>query len=69
MEFGSMDDTKGQADTSAYSDLSSRSPRGAIPFPRWVPTEIRQAAMNLSKEEACLQLGDWNTLYLRSDIE
>jgi len=41
----------------------------AIPFPRWVPSEVRQAARNLSKEEACLQLGSWITLYLRGDGE
>jgi hypothetical protein len=41
----------------------------AVPFPRWVPPEVRHAAQNLSKEEARLQLGDWITLYLRRGIE
>jgi len=36
-----------------------------IPFPRWVPPEVRQAAENISEEEAHLQLGDWIKLYLR----
>jgi len=36
-----------------------------IPFPRWVPPEVRQAAENISEEEAHLQLGDWISLYLR----
>ena len=29
-----------------------------IPFPRWVPPEVRQAAENISEEEAHLQLGE-----------
>ena len=41
----------------------------AVPFPRWVPPEVRKAAKNLSKEQACLQLGDWIALYLRRDTE
>jgi len=41
----------------------------AVPFPRWVPSEVREAAKNLSKEEACLQLGEWIALYLRKDTE
>jgi len=36
-----------------------------IPFPRWVPLEVRQAAENIPEEEAHLQLGDWIRLYLR----
>ena len=45
------------------------SPSGAhrvrtILFPRWVPTDIRRAAKNLSEKEACLQLGDWIKPYL-----
>jgi hypothetical protein len=36
-----------------------------IPFPRWVPPEVRQAAKNISAEQAHLQLGDWIRLYLR----
>jgi hypothetical protein len=36
-----------------------------IPFPRWVPPEVRQAAENISEEEAHLQLGDWIKPYLR----
>lgn len=36
-----------------------------IPFPRWVPTQVRRAAKNISEEEACLQLGDWIKPYLR----
>ena len=36
-----------------------------IPFPRWVPPEVRQAAKSISEEEAHLQLGDWIRLYLR----
>ena len=35
-----------------------------IPFPRWVPPDVRQAAENISEEEARLQLGDWIRLYL-----
>jgi len=31
----------------------------AIPFPRWVPQDIRQAAKNISLEAARLQLGEW----------
>ena len=34
-----------------------------IRFPRWVPPEVRQAAENISEEEAHLQLGDWIRLY------
>ena len=37
----------------------------AIPFPRWVPPEVRQAAENISEEEALRQLGDWVRVYLR----
>jgi len=36
-----------------------------ISFPRWVPPEVRQAARNISEEEARLQLGDWIKLCLR----
>jgi hypothetical protein len=36
-----------------------------IPFPRWVPPEIRRAAKRLSEEQAHLQMGDWIRLYLR----
>jgi hypothetical protein len=36
-----------------------------IPFPRWVPPDVRQAAENISEEEAQLQLGDWIMPYLR----
>jgi hypothetical protein len=35
-----------------------------IPFSRWVPPDVRQAAENISDEEAHLQLGDWIRLYL-----
>jgi hypothetical protein len=35
-----------------------------IPFPGWVPPEIRAAAENISEEQACLQLGDWIRPYL-----
>jgi hypothetical protein len=54
--------------------LEEHSPSGehkvrTVPFPRWVPAEVHLAAENLSKEEACLQLGDWMTLYLRKGIE
>jgi len=31
----------------------------AIPFPRWVPQDVRQAAKNISLEAARLQLGEW----------
>ena len=37
----------------------------AIPFPRWVPPDIRRAAEKLSEEQALLQLGDWSKAYLR----
>jgi hypothetical protein len=37
------------------------------PFPRWVPPDVRQAAKNISKEDARLQLGDWIGLYLRKE--
>ena len=30
-----------------------------IPFPKWVPTEIRQVAKELSEQEAISQLADW----------
>jgi hypothetical protein len=36
-----------------------------IPFPRWVPTDVRRTAHGLSQEEACRQLGDWIKPYLR----
>lgn len=36
-----------------------------VPFPRWVPPDVRQAAKNISHEQARLQLGDWIGLYLR----
>jgi|SRR5215469_5868009 len=36
-----------------------------IPFPRWVPPDVRRAANSLSEEEACLELGDWIKPYLR----
>lgn len=50
------------------------SPSGAhtvrtVPFPRWVPPEVRRAAENLSKEEARLQLGEWITPYLCKEIQ
>jgi hypothetical protein len=35
-----------------------------VPFPRWVPPEVRQAAEDISEEEARLQLGDWIRRYL-----
>jgi len=38
-----------------------------IPFPLWVPPEVRQAAVNISEEEARLQLGAWIRLYLRKE--
>jgi len=37
----------------------------AIPFPRWVPTDVRRAAKSISEEQACLQLGEWIQPYLR----
>ncbi len=36
-----------------------------IPFPGWVPPDVRQAAENISHEEAQRQLGDWVGAYLR----
>ena len=36
-----------------------------VPFSRWVPPDVRQAAKNISDEQARLQLGDWIGLYLR----
>lgn len=36
-----------------------------IPFPRWVPLDVRRAAQDLSAEEAQRQLGDWIKPYLR----
>jgi hypothetical protein len=36
-----------------------------IPFPRWVPIDVRRAAKSISEEEAYLQLGDWIKPYLR----
>jgi hypothetical protein len=35
-----------------------------IPFARWVPSDVRQAADNISEEEARRQLGDWVGAYL-----
>ena len=40
----------------------------SIPFPRWVPTDIRKAAKNLSEEDACRQLGKWIEPYLHLDL-
>ena len=40
----------------------------SIPFPRWVPTDIRKTAKNLSEEDACRQLGKWIKPYLRRDL-
>ena len=39
-----------------------------IPFPRWVPADVRRAAKNLSEEEAHLELGDWIEPYLRRKV-
>ena len=36
-----------------------------IPFPLWVPGDVRKTAQNLSEEDACLQLGEWIKPYLR----
>jgi hypothetical protein len=36
-----------------------------IPFARWIPDEVRQAADNITEEEARRQLGDWVDAYLR----
>lgn len=36
-----------------------------VPFPRWVPTDARQAGHELPEEEALLQLGGWIKQYLR----
>jgi hypothetical protein len=36
-----------------------------VPFPRWVPPEVRQAAEDISEAEARLQLGDWIKPHLR----
>lgn len=36
-----------------------------IPFARWVPSDVRQAADNISEEEARRQLGDLAGAYLR----
>ena len=38
---------------------------GTVPFPRWVPMDVRRAAKNLSEEDAYTQLGDWIEPYLR----
>jgi hypothetical protein len=35
-----------------------------IPFPRWVPTDVRRSAKKLCDEKACLQLGAWIKPYL-----
>jgi hypothetical protein len=37
----------------------------AIPFPHWVPADVRRAAKNIAEEDACVQLGDWIKPYLR----
>jgi hypothetical protein len=34
------------------------------PFARWIPQEVRQAADNISDQEARRQLGDWVDAYL-----
>ena len=58
-------------DKKAISALrEEHSPSGAhrtrtVPFPRWVPTDVRRAAEKLSEEQAYLQLGDWIKPYLR----
>ena len=36
-----------------------------IPFPLWVPHDVRKTAQHLSEEDACLQLGEWIKPYLR----
>ena len=36
-----------------------------IPFPLWVPGDVRKTAQSLSEEDACLQLGEWIKPYLR----
>lgn len=38
-----------------------------IPFPSWVPTDIRRAGRKLPEEEARLQLGDWIKRYLHAE--
>jgi hypothetical protein len=35
-----------------------------IPFPEWVPSEIRQAAKQLTEEDALIALGSWASEYL-----
>jgi hypothetical protein len=35
-----------------------------IPFPRWVPADVRRAAENITKQDACLQIGAWIKPYL-----
>ena len=58
-------------DQKAISALrEEHSPSGAhgtrtIPFPRWVPADVRRTAEKLSEDEACLQLGNWIKPYLR----
>jgi hypothetical protein len=37
---------------------------GTVPFPRWVPMDVRRAAKNLSDDDAYLQMGDWIKSYL-----
>jgi hypothetical protein len=56
--------------TNLASIQEEHSPSGAhkvhsVPFPRWVPTEVRRAAKKLSKKQACRQLGEWITFNLR----
>jgi len=36
-----------------------------IPFPLWIPPDVRRAAETVSQEDACLQLGTWIKPYLR----
>lgn len=36
-----------------------------VPFPRWVPPDIRRVAERLSEEEARVQLGEWINAHLR----
>lgn len=37
-----------------------------IPFPHWVPTDVRRAGHKLPEEEARLQLGDWSGTFVQS---
>jgi hypothetical protein len=33
-----------------------------VPFPKWVPTEVKEQAKGIAEQEALTALGDWTLL-------